>query len=270
MGSMSEVHYTLITGASEGLGKSYVIECAKRDMHIIGVALPGPELAALQAFVRHNFPVKMEIIEADLATESGCKHVFDAVRVRGLKVNMLINNVGVVITRPFHELPLEDALLQARVNVFATMLLTKYFINDLLTHTPSYLLNVSSLSAYFHLPNKQMYGASKAFVYSFTRSLQAEYYGRNISITVVCPGGLSSNVRSILANNQGGWIARQSITSPEFVAAKSVQACLDGKAVLIPGRLNNVFLFLNRLLPDFIKTRITTSQMRQLTVKKKA
>lgn len=264
---MADVFYTLITGAGEGLGKSYVIECATRNMHIIGVALPGPELAALQEYVRRNFLVHMEIIETDLATEEGCKHVFDTVRSLGWRVNMLINNAGVVITRPFHELPVEDALLQAKLNVVGTMLLTKYFINDLLENSPAYLLNVSSLSTFFHLPNKQMYGASKAFVYSFTRSLQAEYRHRDISITVVCPGGLSSNIRSIIANNQGGWVARQSITSPEFVAATSVQACLDRKEVVIPGKLNRFFIFLNRLLPSSLKAKITTAQMRQLTVK---
>ncbi len=265
---MPDVYYTLITGASEGLGKNFVIECAKRNMHIIAVALPGPELESLKTFVTHNFSVAIEIIAADLSTESGCKEVFDTVQKQELRINMLINNAGVVMTQPFHEMPLENMLLQARLNVLGTTMMTRYFINDLLAHQPSYLLNVSSLSAYFHLPNKQMYGASKAFVYSFTRGLQAEYRGKGISITVLCPGGLSSNIRSVIANNQGGWIARKSITSPEFVAAKAVQACLDGKEVVIPGRINKLFLFLNRLLPSSIKARITTAQMKKLTVKK--
>lgn len=263
-----DASYALITGASEGLGKNFVIECARRNRHIIAVALPGPELESLKSYVTHNFPVHIEIIAADLSLESGCKHVYDTVQKLGLRVDMLINNAGVVMTQPFHELSLENVLLQARLNVLGTTMMTKYFINDLLAHTPSYLINVSSLSAFFHLPNKQMYGASKAFVYSFTRGLQAEYRNKGISITVVCPGGLNSNIRSVLANNQGGWIARQSITSPEFVAAKTIQACLDGKEVVIPGRLNNAFLFLNRLLPSALKARITTAQMKKLTVRK--
>jgi len=268
MDHMHDTCYTLITGASEGLGKSFVIECARRNRHIIAVALPGPELAFLKSFISNNFPVHIEIIAADLSTESGCKHVFDTVQELGLNVNMLVNNAGVVMTQPFHELSLHHALFQARLNVLGTTMMTRYFINDLLAHTPSYLLNVSSLSAFFYLPNKQMYGASKAFVYSFTRSLQAEYRNKNISITVVCPGGLSSNIRSVLANNQGGWLARKSITSPEFVASKAVQACLDGKEVIIPGRINKAFLFLNRLIPSSIKAMITDAQMKKLTVKK--
>jgi hypothetical protein len=265
---MYDVYYTLITGASEGLGKNFVIECAKRHMHIIAVALPGPELESLKSFISRNFSIQMEIVAADLSTEEGCKRVYETVQTLRLRINMLINNAGVVMTQPFHEMPLENMLLQARLNVLGTTMMTKYFINDLLANQPSYLLNVSSLSAYFHLPNKQMYGASKAFVYSFTRGLQAEYHNKGISITVVCPGGLSSNIRSVLANNQGGWIARRSITTPEFVAAKAVQACLEGKEVVIPGRLNRLFLFLNRLLPASIKVAITTAQMKKLTVKK--
>ncbi len=260
--------YTLITGASAGLGKSLVIECAQRNMHIIAVALPGSELDALKNFVEHNFTVHIETIAADLSTEAGCKYVYDTVRQRDLHINMLINNAGVVMTQPFHEMPLADALLQVRLNVLGTTLITKYFIGDLLAHSPAYMLNVSSLSAYFHLPNKQMYGSSKAYVYSFTRSLQAEYRGQGISITVLCPGGLNSNVRSVLANNQGGWIARKSITSPEIVAAKAVQGCLDGVEVVVPGRINRFFLLLNRLLPTSLKSMITSTQMRKLTRKK--
>lgn len=264
----SEMFYTLITGASEGLGKSFVIECARRQMHIIAVALPDPQLQALQSLIQHNFQIRIETIAADLSTESGCRYVYDTVRQLGFRVNMLINNAGVVMTQPFHEMPLADVLLQMRLNVIGTTLMTKFFIDDLLQHKPSYLLNVSSLSAYFHLPNKQMYAASKAFVYSFTRSLQAEYRDQDISITVLCPGGLSSNIRSILANNQGSWIARRSITTPEFVAAKAVQACLDGKEIIVPGRINRFFLFLDKLLPASVKARVTAAQMKKLTVKK--
>lgn len=260
--------FTLITGASEGLGKLFVIECARRNMNILAVALPGPSLDGMHSFVEHNFQVRIHSIAADLSTEEGCHRVRNYVAEKKLRVNMLINNAGVVMTSPFHEMPLNHCMLQMQVNVVATTLLTKLFIDELLSHPSSYLLNVSSLSAFFYLPNKQMYGASKAFVYSFTRSLQTEYKDRNINITVVCPGGLSSNIRSVIANNQGGWIAQKSITSPEYVAGVSVQACLDGKRVVIPGRLNRLFLLLDKLMPAFLKDRITSSQMKQLTVKK--
>jgi short-subunit dehydrogenase len=260
--------YALITGASEGLGKHFVIECASRNFSIIAVALPDASLDNLVAFVRYHFSVDIIPIGADLSTEEGCRAVFDRVKESGVSIRMLINNAGVVITQPFHEMSYEACILQMRLNVLGTTLMTKYFINDLLAQSQSFLINVSSLSAYFHLPNKQMYAATKSFVYSFTRSLQAEYRNKGISITVVCPGGLTSNIRSVLANNQGNWIARQSITSPQYVASCAIRACLQRKEVVIPGRLNRLFLMLNRLLPDSIKKSITTAQMKQLTVKK--
>ena len=62
MAGMAEEFYALITGASEGLGKTLVIECAKRNMHVVAVALPGPELEAIKDFITHNFPVRIETI----------------------------------------------------------------------------------------------------------------------------------------------------------------------------------------------------------------
>jgi short-subunit dehydrogenase len=155
--------------------------------------------------------------------------------------------------------------MMIRLNVLGTTFMTRYFIDDLLAQKPSYLINVSSLSAYFHLPNKQVYGASKAYVYSFTRGLQAEYRNSGLNITVVCPGGLNSNVRSVVANNRVGWFARRSITSPQSVAAQTMRACFRGKAVVNPGKFNKLFLLVSTLLPSGVKAKITSMQMKKLT-----
>ena len=268
MNIMLDGKYALITGASEGLGKNMVIECARRNMHIIAVALPGIELESIKGLIAHNFPVRIETIGVDLSTEAGCRHVYDAVKDLGVQINFLINCAGVSLTKPFHEIDPERVSTVIRLNVLGTTMMTRYFMDDLLATAPSYILSVSSLGSYFHLPNKQVYGASKAYVYAFSRNMQTEYRNRGVSITVLCPGGLSSNIRSVTANNQGGWVARQSITPPEFVAKEAIQACLDGKDVVIPGKINKVLLLINRLLPTRIKGMITTAQMNKLIEKK--
>lgn len=269
MDSRLEGKYALITGASEGLGKNMVVECAQRGMHIIAVALPTPSLDAITELIKRNFDCHVIPIGADLTSEEGCKEVYDTVKEMGIRITFLINCAGASLTQPFHETPIDRCKTVLRLNTLATTMMTRYFIDDLRVNAPSFLLNVSSLSSYFFLPNKQIYGASKAYVYAFSRNLQTEYRKSGISITVLCPGGLNSNIRSVLANNKAGAIGRESITSPEFVAKSAIEGCLKGKEVVIPGKINKIFLFVNRLLPKSIRAAITTAQMNKLKEKKK-
>src|SRR5215212_5642183 len=98
-----KIVYTLITGASEGLGKALAIECARRQMNLILVALPGPELHSLSDFIRRNFSVDVVAIEKDLCRDESCVTLFNEVTALNLSVNMLINNAGIGSTVLFEE-----------------------------------------------------------------------------------------------------------------------------------------------------------------------
>ena len=95
--------YTLITGSSEGLGKSFAIECAKRNMNLILVALPGAELYALAAFIKVNYPVEVVCIAKDLCRDESCIELYTEVTALSLQVNMLINNAGIGSTILFEQ-----------------------------------------------------------------------------------------------------------------------------------------------------------------------
>ena len=87
--------YTLITGASEGFGKSLALECASRKMNLILVALPGPELYNLADFIKRNYGVVVIPFEKDLSVEENCLQLFNEIEALQVPVNMLINNAGI-------------------------------------------------------------------------------------------------------------------------------------------------------------------------------
>ena len=87
--------FTLITGASEGLGKALAIECAKRKMNLILVALPGPELETLVDNLMTKYQISVNYFPADLLKKEAPRQLYEWVIEQGLSVNMLINNVGV-------------------------------------------------------------------------------------------------------------------------------------------------------------------------------
>lgn len=190
---MNNRFYTLITGASEGFGKALALECARRQMNLILVALPGVNLHELSICIKTKYGVDVVAIEQDLCEDDGCKNIFLQVTTMALQVNMLINNAGIGSTELFKEGCIIHYEKQIRLNVLATTLLTRLFLDTLKQNSPSYILNVGSLASFFSLAKKQVYGATKSFVWYFSKSLRKELRSENITVSVVCPGGMYTN-----------------------------------------------------------------------------
>ncbi len=253
--------YTLITGSSEGFGKALAIECAKRKMNLILVSLPNSGLTPLAEFIMQNYNVHVIPIEKDLSVEENCVALYKEVKQRKLSVNMLINNVGLGSTMFFKEGTIDFYQKQVKLNVMVTTLLSSLFLEMLKTNQPSHILNVSSLSCFFYLAKKQVYGATKSYVYSFSKSLRAELKSDNINVSVICPGGMNTNPTTIKTNQSNHWLARQSIMNPDKVAVIAIKGLLHQDEIIIPGLMNKLFLLIDKLLPDFMIKMIANSHV---------
>ncbi|RYG05442.1 MAG: SDR family NAD(P)-dependent oxidoreductase [Chitinophagaceae bacterium] len=253
--------YTLITGASEGLGKCIALECAARGMNLVLVALPGPELEHLSVFISKNFGVKILTIGQDLTEERSAEKIYSKVVDNGVEINMLINNAGIGNTRLFED---ENKMIferQIRINVLSTTALTHTFLPMLRKHNRAYILNVGSLACFFSIPRKQVYGGTKSFIYFFSRSLRSELKRHNIHVSVLCPGGINSNAKQTMFNKSGTWISSLSLMNPEEIAPIAIRGLYRNKAVIVPGRLNRLFLLLDRFTPGFVREAIINQQI---------
>ena len=261
---MLNKNYCLITGASEGFGKALALECASRKMNLILVSLPGPELYYLADFIKRNYNVDVHTIEKDLCLEENCTAVFNEVKELGLAVNMLINNAGLGSTMLFSEGNMAFYQKQIRLNIMATTLLTHLFLEMLRSNGPSYILNVGSLCSYFFLAKKQVYGATKSFIYFFSKSLRKEVKNDGITVSVICPGSMNTNTSVTMLLKTSGWLSRLSVLNPDEVAPIAINGLLKGKEVIIPGQVNKMFLLADKFLPEFIKKMITGRQMKKI------
>ena len=257
-------NYSLITGASEGFGKALAIECASRKMNLVLVALPGPELHYLASFIKRNFSVDVIAIEMDLCTAENCMALFNKMGTLNIKINMLINNAGLGSTMLFSEGSIQLYQKQIQLNIMATTLVTRLFVDTLKKNSPAHILNVGSLSSFFFLAKKQVYGGTKSYIYFFSKSLRRELSSEGIKVSVICPGGMNTNTSVTMLNRSGNWLARLSVMDPESVAPIAINGMLKGKEVIIPGIVNKLFLVLNNLIPPFLKIMITNRQMRTL------
>lgn len=261
---MPENNYCLITGASEGFGKALAIECASRKMNLILVSLPGSELHSLANTIKQNHHVEVVAIEKDLAREGNCADLYNEISSMQLPINMLINNAGIGNTHLFSEGSIAFYQRQVKLNVIATTLLTRLFLDTLKINGPSYILNVGSLSSFFFLAKKQVYGATKSFIYFFSKSLRRELESEDIHVSVICPGGMNTNASVTLINNKSGWLSRMAVMDPQDVAPIAINGLLNRKEVIIPGVINKIFLLFDKILPAALKKMLTNRQMKLL------
>ncbi|MGI8601173.1 MAG: SDR family NAD(P)-dependent oxidoreductase [Chitinophagaceae bacterium] len=265
---MHKLLFTLITGASEGLGKYFALECASRKMNLVLVALPQSGLSQLATYLREQYKIQIIILEIDIASKEGCEEVFAEVKDLGIEINILINNAGIGGTFSFEERSVEYYNKIINLNILAPTLLSRLFFSDLNFNNNSYILNVSSLAGLFRLPNKQVYGATKAYLVAFSENLQQEIQNKNLHVCVLCPGGMDTTWYLTLQNHlTGTWLSRNSILHPKAVAEIAIAAMLKGKKLIVPGKLNRLFVFFNNLIPQRIKHLLTSYQIKKSKIK---
>lgn len=260
---MQNETYTLITGGSEGIGRALAEECAKRGMNILLVALPASQLEATAQYIRETYRVKTEYFGVDLTLEQAPYDVLEWTKEKGYAVNALINNAGFGYAGAFADYAnpeFFDKLMQ--LNMRALVLLNRLFIPELQKHTKAYLMNLGSMSSFQPVPYQAVYGASKAFIYNFTRALRVELAETNISVTVLCPGGTNTNKINKARNEDLKGIAKKSVLNPEDIAPMAIEGMLKGKAKIITGRINRIILGISKLIPLGSRLKIAAKNLK--------
>ena len=128
----------------------------------------------------------------------------------------------------FEQLSPDFYYTQIHLNVMTTCILTRLFVEDLKTNTPSHILNVGSMGGFFMLPQKIVYSATKTFVYAFSQGLRMELASSGITVSVLCPGGTDSNEKTTAINKDLKGLAKISILQPHEVAKEAIDKMLKG------------------------------------------
>lgn len=256
-------NYALITGGSQGFGKSMALEFARRNTNLLLVSLPDSGQLELSDFIRSQFNVKVSCLELDLSSTDSCYIIADFIKDNNLQVKYLVNNAGILSRGFFYEMDDSYIIKQIEVNVLAPTLLTKLLLDNLKKSSPSAILNISSMAAFFPLQKKQVYCGTKSYLLSFSKSLRKELKKDNISVTTICPGGLNTTTNLCYQNRIMGWISRESILNPEVAAKIAIDGMMHKKMVIVPGFINKCFMFLDKLLPEFIKDLLANSEIKK-------
>jgi len=245
----------LVTGASSGIGADLARELAKRGHGVTLLARREAKLTALADELHDAHGVRTEVVSLDLTDASARAGLSSTLSQRGLTVDVLVNNAGFSTTGPVHRSDRERELAMVRTDVEAVVDLCTMFLPGMVERGRGAVLNVASTAAFQPLPGQAAYGASKAFVLSYSRSVVAELRGTGVTLTALCPGP----VKTEFAESAGFTKEEAESSLPRFMwlpaaeVARIAVAGLDqGRAVVVPGVGNQVGVGVARLVPQQI------------------
>lgn len=241
--------YTLITGASMGIGKALAEECARRRLDLLLVALPGPELEELAAELREKYRVDVQVLGLDMLAADASEKIYAWCLENDFPVDKLINNIGVGGRSDFETSDLPGLGKMLVLNIHMATFLSRLFVERLKKHPRSYILNVGSAAGFFHVPHKAVYSATKAYLYSLTRSLRSELKPLGIHVALLAPGGADNKHDPVVHRKVNGWLHRNLHHPLERIAREGMDGLLGGRRVIVPGLLPKLYIKLGSVFP---------------------
>jgi short-subunit dehydrogenase len=178
----------LITGASSGLGEEFARQLAARGADLVLVARRLERLETLAAELRSQRGVAVTVIAADLSHPDAAAKLAERVGALGLTIDTLVNNAGFATRNRFENEDPARIAEEIDLNVRALVGITHQFYPQLLAAGRGALINIASTGAYQPVPLMAVYGATKAFVLSFTEALWFESKGSGLRVLALSPG----------------------------------------------------------------------------------
>lgn len=241
--------YTLLTGATGGLGKAFAVACAEKGYDLFLTGRSEEKLKTLQAELTELNPaINVLIFPADLTSESERNALLSFADNAGLSFDRLLNVAGVDTQKAFTAYTPEKVLFQLRVNVEATIALTHAVLARKAENLE--ILTVSSVSGASPMPYFALYSATKACLTNFFKSLRVELKGQGVKVSTLVQSGIYTRpdvVKDI--KGQGLW-GKMTAKKPEDVARYALKKLAKNKKTVTLGFWTKFMIGFLKILPE--------------------
>ncbi len=251
----------LVTGASSGIGASFARLLAAAGTDLVIVARSTDALDALASELREAASVEVEVITADLTDDAALAKVMSRLGDLQSPVDLLVNNAGYGRGGAFHELDADDQDRMIKLNVNALVALTHAAIPAMKSRGRGGILNVASMVGLMPTPYTAVYGATKAFVISFSEALHEEVRKYGIHVTSLNPGFTRTNFAEV-ANVNDSMIPDLLWMEVEPVVEAGLEGIAKNRAVVSPGA-NAAMAVAARLLPSAVLRKATAAAVKR-------
>ena len=245
----------LVTGASTGLGAVFAAALARQQYDLTIVARSRERLEALAERLRQSHGIAVQVLVADLTQAAALRTVEECV-AGDAALELLVNNAGFGTTGAFTTLDPDREEAEICLNVVALVRLTRAALPGMIARRHGAIINVSSMSAFVPGPYDATYGATKAFVNSFTEAVHEELRGTGVRVQALCPGFTHTEFQQ-RAGIDVTRIPDFVWMTPEAVVAASLAALQRQDVVCVPGLQNRLLAWLIGAAPRRLVRRVT-------------
>ncbi|CAD5112715.1 DgyrCDS1933 [Dimorphilus gyrociliatus] len=188
--------WAVVTGATDGIGKEYALNLAKRGMNICLISRNETKLASVADDISRRHEVKTSIIAVDFFDITEKIYEDISLQLENLDIGVLVNNVGATHDQQyFHEIKSRTSIRNIVLcNIFPPIMLTHMVLPKMIEKKSGVIVNISSIVACHPHPFIAIYTASKAFVDLFSRSIREEVKSYGITVQTVLPSFISTKL----------------------------------------------------------------------------
>lgn len=249
----------LITGASSGIGLEFAHALAKRGAKLLLVARSRDKLHDLTAKLREDYACDADFLTVDLSATDAVPTVAHLLKATGTVVDVLINNAGFAAYGRFETIPWTRQRDEVLVNCMAAVELTHLLLPGMQARSGGVVINVASTAAFQPDPYMAIYGATKAFLLSFSEAVWAENRHRGIRVLALCPGATQTGFFDVVG-------ATEAAVGTPMPVARVVQDALwaldRNRSYRIVGMQNRLLANLQRLLSREMSARLVEKILR--------
>ncbi|XP_048829302.1 very-long-chain 3-oxoacyl-CoA reductase-A isoform X2 [Brienomyrus brachyistius] len=191
--------WAVVTGATDGIGKAYAKELARRGFALVLISRSQEKLDDVSKSLEYLYNVETKTISVDF----GSLDVYRTIEsgLAGLEIGVLVNNVGISYSYPEFFLNIQhlESFINTMINVNVSSVcqMTRLVLPGMVERSRGVVLNISSASGMYPIPLLTVYSATKAFVDFFSRGLHAEYKNRGIIVQSVLPFFVATKMTKI-------------------------------------------------------------------------
>ncbi|MEM9250135.1 MAG: SDR family oxidoreductase [Pseudomonadota bacterium] len=240
--------WTVVTGASSGIGADFARIAAKENRRVVISARRKDRLEALATELTELGAPEVEIVEADLAVAGAADTLWAAAVAKG-PVDVLVNNAGLGSHDPFASAEWAREEMMLEVNITALTRLMKLAVPQMLEAGEGRIINVASIAGFMPGPGMAAYHATKAYVVSLSDAVGHELKGTKVTVTALCPGATQSEFFTSADMTDVRMINSMKLPTAMSVAKAGWDGAKAGKRVVIPGALNWLTAQMPRIVP---------------------
>jgi short-subunit dehydrogenase len=253
----------LVTGASSGLGAEFARELSRRHANLVLTARSKDKLEQLARDLSRVNGVSVQVIVQDLSAPDGALALVSELKARGIVVDHLINNAGFGTAGRFESMDVEREARMVRVNCESVVVLSRAVLRSMLDRRRGGILNVASTAGHQPTPFMSTYGASKAFVLSFTLALAEELRGTGVHALALCPGPVPTGFQATASIPSGAVLSFAKLDA-HTVVERALDAYERRTVLKTPGLVNSVQTLASKVLPRSLIIRAARLTMTKL------